>query len=336
MKKNIDINEGKYMHKNEKKMLEIFIVTYNRADYLKKSIESVLQQTYEKFDLIILDNCSTDHTKKVVESFCDNRIQYICHAKNIGSIENINYAISHAQNKYFMVFHDDDVMYPSMIETQLNIMEEDTSLAAISCKADNMDSEGGIVKKSSFSGKLKKYEHGCFFADYISNQSFIMFPSLLYRTEYIHSKGLLLQKDVGPSADVFLCFEIEKNGGYIGVLNSSLMAYRKHEGQESNIYRVEMIVKLFTALKKDRYFEAVLKQNSVGERKYYKWLMHNEICMVAKNFITVQQAKYAKREYENIMCYRKSDYIVYAIVLWDQQYLGVSKLLYRLYKSLKG
>ena len=72
-----------------------FIVTYNRVEYLKKAIDSVLNQTCRDFELIILDNCSTDGTEEYVKSLNDDRITYIRHEKNIGGGGNIAYAFAH-------------------------------------------------------------------------------------------------------------------------------------------------------------------------------------------------------------------------------------------------
>ena len=73
--------------------LEVFILTYNRAGYLKESIESVLNSTFRDFTLTVVDNCSTDNTEEVVRSFDDPRLKYVKHPENIGGINNINSAI---------------------------------------------------------------------------------------------------------------------------------------------------------------------------------------------------------------------------------------------------
>ena len=69
----------------EKEEVSIIIPTYNRADSLKKSVASVLEQTYPWFELIIVDDGSTDNTKELVESFGDNRIRYYYAGLNQGA-----------------------------------------------------------------------------------------------------------------------------------------------------------------------------------------------------------------------------------------------------------
>ena len=71
----------------EKEEVSIIIPTYNRADSLKKSVASVLEQTYPWFELIIVDDGSTDNTKELVESFGDNRIRYYYAGLNQGRLQ---------------------------------------------------------------------------------------------------------------------------------------------------------------------------------------------------------------------------------------------------------
>lgn len=319
-----------------KSIVDIFLVTYNRAEYLGKSIKSILDQSYSAFNLIILDNCSTDHTETVVESFDDSRIHYVRHNKNIGGIGNINYAISHATNKYFMIFHDDDIMYDSLVERQINIMDDNPELAIVSCKSDCIDSEGNIIEKNVLKGYLEKYRNGEFFLKYLYNQNFILFPAIMYRTEFMKSNDILLKEEVGPSADVFMCFEIERNNGCIAILNQSLMAYRKHCEQDSDKNRVEMIVQLFSVLKHNLYYGAILEKNDIGQKKYYRWLMRNEVCMVAKKTVTCEEAQKTKMKYEKILNYGKIDSLLYSMILLDMKYIGIFSKIYWFYKNTRG
>ena len=80
----------------EKEEVSIIIPTYNRADSLKKSVASVLEQTYPWFELIIVDDGSTDNTKELVESFGDNRIRYYYAGLNQGAAAARNYGLENS------------------------------------------------------------------------------------------------------------------------------------------------------------------------------------------------------------------------------------------------
>lgn len=106
------------------------ITTFNRADYLKKAIESVIAQTFTDFELLILDNSSNDNTEEVVRSFNDDRIRYIKHAPmNISQARNLG--VKEAKGQYVAFLDDDDEWLPTKIDQQVNKMavsDKDTVL----------------------------------------------------------------------------------------------------------------------------------------------------------------------------------------------------------------
>ena len=85
------------------KTLTIALTTYNRPHFLYESIESILNQTFEDFDLIILDNGSTHETSTVISSFNDSRIKFIKNQTN--DLEFVNKAFNYTQNEFLMIFH---------------------------------------------------------------------------------------------------------------------------------------------------------------------------------------------------------------------------------------
>ena len=81
--------------KSKNFLVSIGLPVYNGEKFLKKRIDSILNQTYENFELIISDNASTDNTRKICESYTkqDSRIRYVCQQKNIGAIENFKFLL---------------------------------------------------------------------------------------------------------------------------------------------------------------------------------------------------------------------------------------------------
>ena len=104
-------------------VVSAIVTTFNRADYLKKAIESVLNQTFTDFELLILDNSSTDNTESVVKSFGDNRLRYIKH-KPLGISQARNLAVREATCKFISFLDDDDVWLPCKLEKQLEVFEK--------------------------------------------------------------------------------------------------------------------------------------------------------------------------------------------------------------------
>jgi glycosyltransferase involved in cell wall biosynthesis len=99
--------------------ITVVIPTYNRAYLLKKAIESVLQQTFQSFEIIIIDDNSSDNTEQIVHQFSDQRIQYIRNAKNEGAAAARNIGILHASGKYIAFLDDDDLWTKDKLRSQL-------------------------------------------------------------------------------------------------------------------------------------------------------------------------------------------------------------------------
>ncbi len=107
--------------------VSVIIPTYNRASLLPRAIKSVLNQTFKDFELIIVDDCSTDNTEEVVEEFQkkDKRIKYLRLKKNSGAPAHPrNVGIKNSQGKYIAFLDNDDEWLPEKLEKQLNLFEK--------------------------------------------------------------------------------------------------------------------------------------------------------------------------------------------------------------------
>lgn len=90
--------------------MSVCIPTYNRAERLADAIRSILEQSFQDFELVIVDNHSTDHTEEVVASFHDERIRFIVNDWNIGAAANHNRCLLEAKGKYIKFLHSDDLL----------------------------------------------------------------------------------------------------------------------------------------------------------------------------------------------------------------------------------
>lgn len=96
--------------------ISVIIPTYNRANLLKESISSVLKQTYQNFELIIVDDSSLNNTEKIVKGFKDQRIVYLKHEKNRGVAASCNTGVKKAMGDYVFILNDDDLIVPWALE----------------------------------------------------------------------------------------------------------------------------------------------------------------------------------------------------------------------------
>lgn len=108
-------------------MISVIIPTYNRHSFLKKAVQSVLKQSFKNFELIIVDDGSDDGTKKLVQSFCDERIRYF-YQKNQGVSSARNKAVIESRGDLIAFLDSDDYWKGKKLEKQLKFMESTSSI----------------------------------------------------------------------------------------------------------------------------------------------------------------------------------------------------------------
>ena len=104
--------------------VSVIIPTYRRPDFLGKAIESVLNQTFQDFEVIIVDDASNDNTGEVVRGFVDKRIHYVCHEVNRGGAAARNTGILKARGRYIAFLDDDDEWFPEILQLQISLLDQ--------------------------------------------------------------------------------------------------------------------------------------------------------------------------------------------------------------------
>ena len=104
----------------------VCLPTYNSGEFLTQAIDSVLQQTFTDFELIISDDCSTDNTPEIIQDYLaqDKRIKYFRNLENLGLFPNWNQCLEYASGEYITVFAQDDVMLPKNLEKKVEILDK--------------------------------------------------------------------------------------------------------------------------------------------------------------------------------------------------------------------
>ena len=106
-------------------LVSIIMPSYNTASFIAKSIQSILAQSYKDWELIIVDDCSTDNTDEVVKPYLsDERIKYFMNEKNSGAAVSRNRALREAKGKWIAFLDSDDLWMPEKLEKQVSFMEK--------------------------------------------------------------------------------------------------------------------------------------------------------------------------------------------------------------------
>lgn len=125
-------------------LVSVIIPTYNRPEYLKQALTSAIKQTYQNLEIIVSDNCSTDKTQEIVQSFRDTRIRYWRQPENKGMFANQMHAFKMARGKYVASLHDDDMWNEDFLEKLIPPLEEHPDLILAFCDQYIIDANGAI------------------------------------------------------------------------------------------------------------------------------------------------------------------------------------------------
>jgi len=212
-----------------KNLVSVIIATYNRENFLKETIDSVLAQTYKNFELIIIDDGSTDSTKKIVKSYNDSRIKYF-YQKNSGQNSAKNNGLLAAKGKYITILDSDDVILPKKLELQVNALEKNHLSAVVYggiILIDSNSNEIGKQKLKIHSGNVLKE---LLFTNFLYNGS-----NALFKRECIEKTGLF-DESVKRMTDWDLYLRISLYFNFI-CIQADLLKYRVHNENMSCGYQ---------------------------------------------------------------------------------------------------
>ena len=136
-------------------MVSVITPIYNNEDFLSETIESVLQQTYKEWELILIDDGSDDNSLLIAQKYesDDTRVHVLQMSKNSGMAESINYGCTKATGQYIAFLDSDDVWLPSKLEEQLQFMKKKD--CAISCTSYIQINADGTKGTKAVQGKGK-------------------------------------------------------------------------------------------------------------------------------------------------------------------------------------
>lgn len=128
---------------DQNKKVSIIIPTYNRAESIGTSIQSILDQTWQNYEIIVVDDGSTDNTRQIVENYVDDRIRYIYMEKNGGASRARNIGIELAESDFIAFLDSDDEWLPEKLQKQMKVMlEAPKTVGMVYCRMKGTKKDG--------------------------------------------------------------------------------------------------------------------------------------------------------------------------------------------------
>ncbi len=212
--------------------ITVLMVVYNAETYVAEAVKSILAQTYPDFELLVVDDGSTDGTAGVIHGFEDVRIRYVkCGNDYIASL---NAGMQLAEGRYIARMDADDRMHPDRLRIQHAIMEEDAGIDVCASWATPF---GEGVNRNEWKVRISGYiAHPLVL---LSHENFICHPTVMIRSSFWRQNGLRYEAGYPYAEDYKLWLEIARKGGRFYIESQSLLLYRVTDGQQTNKHRKE-------------------------------------------------------------------------------------------------
>ena len=229
--------------------------TYNAEKHVAESIESVLKQSFEDFDFIIVDDGSTDKTLSIIRSYNDNRIKIIQNKHDF--VGSLNIGLDSASSKYIARMDADDIMHIDRLRIQHSIMENQANITICSSWVipfgENITA--GNVSRT-FAGFVN---HPLL---HLLQTCFLFHPTIMLRTDFFRQHMLRYDKNYTYAEDYKLWVEVAKLNGIFYVETQPLLYYRISESQVSFRKHKEQR-KISTQIRKEvlKHLIALIKEN---------------------------------------------------------------------------
>jgi hypothetical protein len=131
-----------------KPRVTVAVPAWNGAAYIEQAVSSVLAQTFDDFELVVIDDCSDDDTVAIVSRFEDSRIRIEANASRLGLVGNWNRCLEAASGEYVSLFHQDDVMMPDNLARKVSVLDEHSSVAFVYSDVTQIDPAGEVLAES--------------------------------------------------------------------------------------------------------------------------------------------------------------------------------------------
>ena len=220
--------------------VSVCLPTYNGETFIKEALDSVIGQSYRDFELLVVDDGSTDRTLDIVQSLSDPRIQLHRNPTRLGIPANWNRCLELAAGEFVCVFHQDDVMLPENLERKVQLLSADETVGFVHSAVETLAEESA---PSAFADWIEAatddtlWDGPEYFRTLLLNGNRVCAPTVLARRSALLEQGGF-DPDLGFACDyamwLRLCLTYR-----VGFLARPLVRYRWHGGNASHAYQFE-------------------------------------------------------------------------------------------------
>lgn len=288
------------------KEITVLMTVYNTEKFVEKAIESVLKQTYTNFDFLIVEDCSQDKSKEIIQKYekSDSRINVIYLDKNIGTIGASNLGLSNIETKWVARLDADDVMYPERLETQISFLKAHPDYCLTASWIDYINDKDEIIGNSH--SELTDWQK---VKESMQKNQPVGFchSSVMFEKEYITKIG---GYRVWPAEDIDLWNRVIESDKKIIVLPQTLTAYRISSSSIT-------IKKTLESYRKYRYVKhcMILRRSGKEEISWEEFQKIKRSPYKKINMLRKDYAQYYRKKGVNAFASKKYLSAIYTLVI---------------------
>jgi glycosyltransferase involved in cell wall biosynthesis len=260
--------------------ISVVMPVYNSEKFLKKAIDSILNQTYAQFELILVNDCSTDNSEKIIYSYSDPRIVYYKLEQNMGVVEASNFGLQHALALYTCIMHSDDIAAPARLAEQKKWLDDHKKTAAISSFITFINEEDAITgewieDRKNISAKEIKQT--------MPWVNCIAHPTVMIRTNIYKKYKYHINQQAQEDYDLWM--RMLSDGLIIEKIPTSLLYYRVHSASITStiLRKANPFFKQFNCKKKFLHYQLANNKWGWFESKVVLTAIYDGIMGIGKN-----------------------------------------------------
>ena len=204
--------------------ISVLLPVYNSELYIKEAIDSILNQTFSDFELLVIDDASTNTSVEIIQSYTDSRIQLIVKSQNSGYTNSLNHGLTIAKGEYIARMDSDDISMPTRFEKQIAFLDNNTDY--VLCGANFSILESNEVK-------ILPENHDDIQMQFIANCC-IAHPVVMLRKSVFLENKIQYNAEKEPAEDYDLWVRLLQYGKLHNI-QEVLLRYRVHNMQTSNL-----------------------------------------------------------------------------------------------------
>lgn len=239
--------------------ISILMPVYNTAPYLREAIDSILAQTFRDFELIVLDDCSSDESPMILDTYMDERIIRYRGKTNVGIANVLNIGIEMAHGKYIARMDSDDISLPNRLQVEYDYLEQHPECDLVSVAMQQFGASNRLMQYDNSTEEMKF--NALFFSP-------ILHASSMWRKD--HFANLRFEQAYVPAEDYRMWTLALINGLQMRNLPDVLYRYRIHERPARDVSQVEKNIKR-------EYLRSIFP--SISEEQLNTWCDIHEVAV---------------------------------------------------------